>query len=75
MLVDLLTQLRGCEWVDLTHAFAPGIPHYVGFPDEVRRVLFHFDVGVGEHGSGFLAHEYRHIGQWVAPKTRWGCAR
>jgi kynurenine formamidase len=64
MLSDLLDRLRACEWVDLTHAFGPGIPHYVAFPDEVRTVLFHYDEGVGERGSGFLAHEYRHIGQW-----------
>ena len=64
MLTDVLDQLRACTWVDLTHAFGPGIPHYVEFPDEVRTVLFHYDSGVGERGSGFLAHEYRHIGQW-----------
>ena len=64
MLIDILERLRSCAWVDLTHAFAPGIPHYVDFPDEVRTVLFHFDEGVGERGSGFLAHEYRHVGQW-----------
>jgi kynurenine formamidase len=64
MLTEILAQLRACEWVDLTYAFEPGIPHYVDFPDEVRTVLFDFDEGVGERGSGFLAHEYRHIGQW-----------
>jgi kynurenine formamidase len=64
MLTEILAQLRTCTWVDLTHAFEPGIPHYVGFPDEVREVLFHFDEGVGQSGSGFLAHAYRHIGQW-----------
>ena len=64
MLSELLDRLRACEWVDLTHAFAPGIPHYADFPDEERTVLFHFDPGVGERGSGFLAHQYRHIGQW-----------
>lgn len=64
MLDDVLERLRACTWVDLTHAFTPGIPHYVGFPDEERRVIYHFDEGVGERGSGFLAHEYRHIGQW-----------
>lgn len=64
MLLEILDRLRSCTWVDLTHAFRPGIPHYVAFPDEQRRVLFHFDEGVGEVGAGFLAHEYRHIGQW-----------
>ncbi|MDQ8045156.1 MAG: cyclase family protein [Solirubrobacteraceae bacterium] len=63
-LTDLLAELRACTWVDLTHAFEPGIPHYVGFPDEERTTLFHFDEGVGTDGSGFLAHRYSHIGQW-----------
>lgn len=63
-LTDLLDQLRACRWVDLTHAFAPGIPHYSGFPDEQRTVLYHFDAGVGTMGAGFLAHEYSHVGQW-----------
>jgi kynurenine formamidase len=57
VLADLLAQLRTCAWVDLTHAFAPGVPHYVHFPDEERRVLFDFP-------DGFLVHEYRHVGQW-----------
>jgi kynurenine formamidase len=60
----LLEQLRAHPWVDLTHAFRPGIPHYHAFPDEERTALFHFDPGVGTLGDGFLAHEYRHIGQW-----------
>jgi kynurenine formamidase len=64
VLTEILQRLRTCAWVDLTHAFAPGVPHYVGFPDEERRVLYDFDAGVGELGSGFLAHEYRHVGQW-----------
>lgn len=64
MLTDVLATLRACTWVDLTHAFAPGIPHYVDFPDEQRTVLFDFDEGVGTLGHGFLAHEYRHVGQW-----------
>jgi kynurenine formamidase len=64
MLSEILDRLRACTWIDLTHAFEPGIPHYVGFPDEVRTVLYHYDEGVGAHGAGFLAHEYRHVGQW-----------
>ena len=31
--------LNDARWIDLTHAFAPGIPHYVGFPDEQREVV------------------------------------
>ena len=60
----MLAHLRGCEWIDLTHAFEPGIPHYGLFPDEERRVLFGFEPGEGALGSGFLVHEYRHVGQW-----------
>lgn len=63
-LTDLLDQLRAQRWVDLTHAFEPGIPHYAGFPDEEREVLYHFDEGVGTMGTGFLAHRYSHVGQW-----------
>ena len=63
-LTEVLDQLRACRWVDLTHAFAPGIPHYSGFPDEERTVLYDFDEGVGTMGAGFLTHEYRHVGQW-----------
>jgi kynurenine formamidase len=60
----LLATLRDCRWVDLTHAFEPGIPHFHAFPDEDRTTLYHYDEGVGTQGHGFLAHEYRHIGQW-----------
>lgn len=63
-LTELLDELRSCRWVDLTHGFAPGIPHYAGFPDEQRTVLYDFEEGVGTLGSGFLSHEYRHVGQW-----------
>jgi kynurenine formamidase len=57
-LLDVLDQLRAARWVDLTHAFAPGIPHYSAFPDERRRVVTDFAP------DGFLSHEYSHIGQW-----------
>jgi kynurenine formamidase len=63
-LEEVLARLRACRWVDLTHAFGPGIPHYDAFPDEVRETLFHYDEGVGSAGSGFLAERYSHIGQW-----------
>lgn len=63
-LTDLLDQLRACDWVDLTHAFAPGIPHYSGFPDEEREVLYDYEGRTGSMGSGFLAHRYSHVGQW-----------
>lgn len=61
---DVLARLKACEWIDLTHAFAPGIPHYSAFPDEQREQLFGFAEGEGSVGTGFLAHQYTHIGQW-----------
>ena len=63
-LIAVLEQLKQCRWVDLTHTFAPGIPHYSGFPDESRTTLYDFAPKEGTMGSGFLAHEYRHVGQW-----------
>jgi kynurenine formamidase len=72
-LADALVTLRECEWVDLTHAFAPGIPHYAGFADEERRVLGDF-----EAGAEFVVHEYKLVGQWgthVDPPSHFGGAQ
>jgi kynurenine formamidase len=60
--VYLLLQQK--QFVDLTHAFEPGIPHWPGFPDEQRTALYSYDPGVGKLGSGFWAEEYRLVGQW-----------
>jgi kynurenine formamidase len=57
-LTDALRALRAARWVDLTHAFEPGIPHYVAFPDEERREVCSFE------RDGFSAHVYAHVGQW-----------
>jgi kynurenine formamidase len=56
-LTDTLHALRQATWVDLTHAFRPGIPHYAAFPDEQREVVIDYE-------EGFRAHRYSHIGQW-----------
>jgi hypothetical protein len=32
--------IRPKKFVDLTHAFYPGVPHWKGFPDEKRETLF-----------------------------------
>ena len=56
--------LRSHDFVDLTHAFAPGIPHWPGFDDERRSTLYFYEQGIGSKGHGFLAHEYCHVGQW-----------
>ncbi|BAH77238.1 cyclase family protein [Solidesulfovibrio magneticus] len=52
------------RFVDLTHAFAPGIPHWKGFPDEQRETLYGYAPGQGSAGSGFFAETFTHVGQW-----------
>jgi kynurenine formamidase len=56
--------LVGKKLVDLTHAFAPGIPHWPGFPDEKREKIYGYEKGEGSMGAGFLAEVYTHVGQW-----------
>jgi kynurenine formamidase len=57
-LTDALTVLKAHRFVDLTHAFAPGIPHWKGAPDERVKTLYTVDK------DGFRINEYCHIGQW-----------
>jgi kynurenine formamidase len=52
------------RFVDLTHAFAPGIPRWPGFPDEERTTLYWHEPGVGTMGHGFFAQTFSHVGQW-----------
>jgi len=52
------------KFVDLTHAFAPGIPHWEGFPDEKLETLYWYEPGVGKLGNGFYAQSFTHVGQW-----------
>ena len=57
--------LKGKRWVDLTHSFYPGIPHWFGFPDERRETLYYYDENVGTVGSyGIFIQMYSHVGQW-----------
>jgi hypothetical protein len=54
----ICTELRNREFVDLTHAFGPSIPHWKGYePMRVRNVY-----EIDEHG--FWAQEFTHVGQW-----------
>jgi kynurenine formamidase len=50
--------LKAQRFVDLTHAFAPGIPHWKGDPDEKVRTLYTYAK------DGFRIDEYTHVGQW-----------
>jgi kynurenine formamidase len=60
----LQQQLVGKRLVDLTHAFAPGIPHWPGFPDERRRTIYWYNKKPGMMGDGFFAEVFTHVGQW-----------
>jgi kynurenine formamidase len=63
-LADAWQVIKARRFVDLTHAFSPGIPHWKGFPDENRETLFWYEPGVGTLGSGFYAQSFTHVGQW-----------
>jgi len=63
-LKDAWQLMRTKRFVDLTHAFSPGVPHWKGFPDEKREVLYWYEPGVGILGSGFYAQSFTHVGQW-----------
>ena len=63
-LLDIYAVLKTKQFVDLTHAFGPGIPHWPGFPDEKRETIYYYDEGVGRLGSGFFAQRYTIVGQW-----------
>src|SRR5260370_39091702 len=47
--------LSSKRFVDLTHAFEPGIPRWPGFPDEKRESL---------SWHGFFVENFTHVGQW-----------
>jgi kynurenine formamidase len=55
---DMLDLLEHRDFVDLTHTFAPGIPHWSGFPDAEFNIVHDYD------SDGFLAHEYVHVGEY-----------
>lgn len=57
-LMQALAVLKSHRFVDLTHAFAPGIPHWKGAPDERVKTLYTVEK------DGFRINEYCHIGQW-----------
>ncbi len=60
----IVKELKSKEFVDLTHAFTPGIPHWPGFDGEVRVTTYYYDEGVGTKGHGFFAQDYKIPGQW-----------
>jgi kynurenine formamidase len=60
----VVKMLQSKQFVDLTHAFYPGMPHWPGFDNERRTTMYYYDEGVGAKGHGFFAQEYRIPGQW-----------
>jgi kynurenine formamidase len=56
--------LAGKRYVDLTHEFAPGIPHWPGFPDETRKTIYWYDKRPNIMGTGFFSELYTLVGQW-----------
>lgn len=56
--------LKSKQFVDLTHAFGPDIPHWPGFPGERRETLYYYDEGIGSKGAGFFAQQFTIVGQW-----------
>jgi kynurenine formamidase len=52
------------KFVDLTHAFAPGVPHWHGFPDETCKTIYWYDKRPDTIGAGFFAQVFTHVGQW-----------
>jgi kynurenine formamidase len=63
-LTDAGQVIRSRRFVDLTHAFSPGIPHWPGFPDEKIETLYSYEPGAGRLGSGFYAQSFTLVGQW-----------
>jgi kynurenine formamidase len=63
-LADAYAVISTRKFVDLTHAFEPGIPHWKGFPDEARETLYWYEKGRGKMGDGFYAQSYTFVGQW-----------
>lgn len=57
-LLQIYDVLKGKKFVDMTHAFSPGIPHWPGFEDMKMEKIFDYDK------DGFMSHRYSLVGQW-----------
>lgn len=58
--------IKDKKFVDLTHSFYPGIPHWEGFNDEKRDLLYWYNPGEmrPSRGYGFFAELFSFVGQW-----------
>ena len=61
---EIQKTLAAKKYVDLTHAFEPGIPRWPGFPDETRKTIYWYDKRPGTVGSGFFSEVFSLVGQW-----------
>ena len=57
-LAQVYQTLSSKRFVDLTHAFGPGIPHWKGFSDEKLKSVYEIPK------DGFHADQYTLVGQW-----------
>jgi len=57
-LAQAYATLASRQFVDLTHEFGPGIPHWKGFSDEKVTTVYTIQK------DGFNAQEFCHVGQW-----------
>ena len=55
---EALAVIKAHHFVDLTHSFGPGIPHWKGAPDERVKTLYSVEK------DGFHIEEFCHVGQW-----------
>src|SRR5437868_10257215 len=63
-LLELQKILASKKFIDLTHEFAPGIPHWPGFPDEQQKTIYWYKKQPASMGDGFFAEVFTHVGQW-----------
>src|SRR4051812_20392763 len=63
-LIEIQKILAAKKFVDLTHAFEPGIPKWKGFPEEKRETAYWYEKGKGSMGEGFFSEIFTHVGQW-----------
>ncbi len=56
--------LAAKKYVDLTHAFEPGIPRWPGFPDETRKTIYWYDKRPDIDGIRIFFRRFSHVGQW-----------
>jgi len=61
---EIQKMLAAKKFVDLTHPFEPGIPHWPGFPAEKRETAYWYEKGKGSLGEGFFSEIFTLVGQW-----------